>query len=232
VQISILTLFPEMFQGVLQEGILSRALAQNLLKVNLVQIRDFTTDKHRTVDDQPYGGGAGMVMKPEPLYAAWESIQRSSTLPLHTIYLSPQGRPLQQCVLHSWAKEDLHLVLVCGRYEGVDERFIELCVDEEISLGDFVLSGGEIGAMAILDGVMRLLPGALGNAQSLDRESFAKGNGGLLEAPQYTRPPEFKGLTVPEVLLSGNHSLIAKWREEQALARTQEKRPDLLKKRD
>lgn len=225
-ELDILTLFPSMFAGVLQESILSRAIEKGLLRVFLHQVRDFTTDKHRTVDDLPYGGGPGMVMKCEPLYAAWKHAkERNPALPARTVLLSPQGVPLQQAWLQQKAETRERLILVCGRYEGIDERFIESCVDEELSLGDFVLSGGEIAAMAVVDGLMRLLPGALGNEESSKSESFSQG---LLEYPQYTRPPEVLGRKVPEVLLSGDHARIAKWRQSQSLERTQRKRPDLL----
>lgn len=230
-EFDVLTLFPQIFSA-LQESIPGRALDAGIAKLNLIQIRDFSADKHRTVDDQPYGGGAGMVMRCEPLFAAWESAKNRSPLPIRTILLSPQGEPLSQQKLQTWAtnlpgKE--RLVLVCGRYEGIDERFVEECVDEEVSLGDFVLSGGEIPALALIDGLIRLLPGALGNEQSAQTESFSEG---LLEHPHYTRPPEFRGLKVPDVLLSGNHARIAQWRREQSLSRTRARRPDLLPRTD
>jgi tRNA (guanine37-N1)-methyltransferase len=218
-----------MFTGMLQESILGRALEAGLVKVNFVQIRDFAKDKHRTVDDQPYGGGPGMVMRCEPLYAAWEAARNKSDTRCYTILLSPQGAPLKQARLEAWAKGEIRrFILVCGRYEGVDERFIEECVDEEISLGDFVLSGGEIPALALIDGLMRLLPGALGNQESAAGESFSSATEGLLEYPQYTRPPEFRGRKVPEILLSGDHAKIARWRRALSLERTQARRPDLL----
>ncbi|MGE3263385.1 MAG: tRNA (guanosine(37)-N1)-methyltransferase TrmD [Bacteriovoracia bacterium] len=231
-RIDVLTLFPQMFAGVLGESILGRAIASGVLEVNLVQIRDFAKDKHRTVDDVPYGGGPGMVMKYEPLYEAWLSaMEKDPNKSSQTILLSPQGTPLSQPLLEGWAK-DLpgreRLILVCGRYEGIDERFIEECVDHEVSLGDFVLSGGEIAAMALIDGLMRLLPGALGNSESASGESFSSGNEGLLEFPQYTRPSEVNGKKVPDILLSGDHAKIAKWRREQSLERTRKRRPDLL----
>lgn len=231
-EIDILTLFPGMFEGVLGESILKRAIAKGVIRVHLHQVRDFATDKHRTTDDIPYGGGAGMVMKCEPLYGAWEAARaRNPEVPVHTVYLSPQGRPLTQPLLEEWAGTlpgKKRLVLICGRYEGVDERFLEECVDEEVSLGDFVVSGGEIPAMALVDGLMRLLPGALGNESSAALESFSEANRGLLEAPQYTRPPDWRGRKVPDELLSGHHAQIEKWRKERALERTRRKRPDLL----
>lgn len=230
-EIEILTLFPTMFEGVLNESILGRAREAGILRVNLTQIRDFAKDKHRTVDDLPYGGGPGMVMKCEPLHAAWEAAVARSETPALTVLLSPSGRPLNQALLEEWAatmpgKE--RLILICGRYEGIDERFIDECVDVEVSLGDFVLSGGEIAAMAVVDGLMRLLPGALGNQESLARESFSSAAQGMLEYPQFTRPPEFLGRKVPEILLSGDHAKIARWREAQSLERTRQRRPDLL----
>lgn len=231
-EFDILTLFPQMFESVLGESILKRAIEKKIVQVFFHQIRDFTLDKHRTVDDLPYGGGPGMVMRCEPLYAAWEAAKaRNPNIPTKTILMSPQGQPLSQKLLDQWSHElpgNTRLILVCGRYEGLDERFIESCVDEEVSLGDFVLSGGEIAAMALIDGLMRLLPGALGNEESASGESFSALTGGLLEYPQFTRPPEFQGKKVPEILLSGDHGKIAKWRKAQSLARTKQKRPDLL----
>ena len=228
-QFDILTLFPQMFDSVLSESILKRAREKGIIEVHFHQIRDFSTDKHHTVDDQPYGGGPGMVMRCEPLYGAWKAAKERNSIPAKTIYLSPQGKPLQQTHLEALAQApNQRLILICGRYEGIDERFLELCVDEEISLGDFVLSGGEIAALALVDGIMRLLPGALGNAESNQGESFSSASKGLLEFPQYTRPAEFEGKKVPEILLSGDHARIAKWRAAQSLERTQQKRPDLL----
>jgi len=227
VEVDILTLFPQMFSA-LKESIPGRAQQKGLIEINSIQIRDFSEDKHRTVDDQPYGGGAGMVMRCEPLYAAWKAAKDRSPIPALTILMSPQGVKLEQSLLQSWATGlpgITRLILVCGRYEGIDERFIDECVDLEVSLGDFVLSGGEIPALALLDGLIRLLPGALGNEESPLSESFSEG---LLEHPQYTRPPEFHGRKVPEVLLSGNHARIAQWRLEQSKKRTGAKRPDLL----
>ena len=228
-EIDVLTLFPQMFENVLGESIMKRAIAKGLVSVHFHQIRDFAMDKHRTVDDQPYGGGPGMVMRCEPLYGAWgAAVARNPSLPAITLLMSPQGQPLRQSQLGIWAKEipgKQRLILVCGRYEGVDERFIEECVSQEVSLGDFVLSGGEIPAMAIIDGIMRLLPGALGNEESSVSESFSENE---MEYPQYTRPPEFHSRKVPEILLSGNHAEIAKWRKSQAKERTKKKRPDLV----
>ena len=231
-EFDVLSLFPESFTGLLESSILGRAVEKGLLRVHLHQIRDFATDKHRTTDDQPYGGGPGMVMKPEPLYGAWlKARERNPSIPARTVLLSPQGRPLVQKILEGWAAEPgkARLILVCGRYEGIDERFIAECVDEEISLGDFVLTGGEIAALALIDGLTRLLPGVLGNEASSSSESFSTSSEGLLEGPQYTRPPEFRGLKVPEILLSGDHAKIAGWRHRQAIERTQSRRPELLK---
>ncbi len=231
-EIDILTLFPEMFTGVLEGSILGRAREKGLLTVHIHQIREFALDKHRTADDQPYGGGPGMVMKPEPLYGAWLAAkERNPSVPARTILMSPQGRQLKQAVLEEFASQipgKARLILVCGRYEGVDERFIEECVDEELSLGDFVLTGGEVAALALIDGITRLLPGVLGNEASSSTESFSAATQGHLEGPQYTRPAEFRGRKVPEVLLSGDHSKIAQWRQQRARERTSARRPDLI----
>lgn len=224
-QIDILTIFPEMFAGPFGSSIIKRAQAAGHLEVACHDIRDFADDKHRSVDDIPYGGGAGMVMRPEPLVAALESITpRSGSFA--RILLCAQGRPLAQTVARRLAAID-HVVLICGRYEGVDERFRQGWVDEEVSIGDYVVSGGEIPAMVVVDAVTRLLPGVLGNPDSLQEESHAQG---LLEYPQYTRPAVFRGVSVPEVLMGGNHQAIAAWRREQSLRRTLQRRPELLKK--
>ncbi len=231
-EFDVLTLFPEMFEGVLNGSILGRAREKGQVSVHFHAIRAFATDKHRTTDAQPYGGGPGMVMKPEPLYAAWQAAtDRNPGLPAKTILMSPQGRPLKQNVLEEYSSEipgKARLILVCGRYEGIDERFIEECVDEELSLGDFVLTGGELAAMTLIDGLTRLIPGVLGNEASSSTESFSGPSSRLLEGPQYTRPPEFRGHKVPEILLSGDHKKIAEWRRAQALSRTRDRRPDLL----
>lgn len=215
---------------------MGRAREAGLLEVHVHQIRDFATDKHKTVDDIPYGGGAGMVMKCEPLYKAWLAAkERNPNIPATTIYLSPQGIPLTQGKLQELHQETQtkRLILICGRYEGIDERFIEQCVDHEISIGDYVLSGGELPALVLIDGLMRLIPGALGNASSVQAESFSTPSGadkgGILEHAHYTRPPEFMGRKVPEVLLSGDQAKISAWRKGDALERTRRKRPDLLK---
>lgn len=221
-RIDVLTLFPEFFTSPLAASLLGKALKSERVTVHCTNFRDYTTDKHRTVDDVPYGGGVGMVLKPEPLFAAVEALP--SLPPREIILLTPQGEPLKQEHFQEFSQLQ-QLVLICGHYEGVDERVREHLVTREISLGDFVLTGGEIPALALIDGVIRLLPGTVGKAESLVEESF---EGGLLEYPHYTRPPEFRGWQVPEVLRSGNHKAIAQWRKEQRQARTQARRPDLL----
>ena len=221
----ILTLFPKMFSSPLQESILGKAIEKGLIQIRTINIRDFTTDKHHVVDDTPYGGGQGMVMKVEPIARAIESI-KSQNPSAWTIYLTPQGKPFnQEMALRLSSKS--HLILLCGRYEGVDERVKELFVDEEISIGDYVLTGGELAAMVIIDTVSRLLPGVLGSDRSAVEDSFFNS---LLEYPQYTRPSNFRGSEVPEVLLSGNHTAVSLWRRREALKRTSIRRPDLLAK--
>jgi tRNA (guanine37-N1)-methyltransferase len=231
VQIDILTLFPQIFQGPFSPGIFQRAIDHKLIKINIYNIRDYTHDKHHTVDDYAYGGGAGMVLKPEPIFEAVESVKSDISLEekggeLPVILLTPQGRLFSQEIaleLSSYSR----LILICGRYEGVDERVREHLVTDEISIGDYVLSGGELAAMVVIDAVVRLLPGVLGSeASSLDDSHSS----GLLEYPQYTRPAVYKGWSVPEILLSGNHAQIAKWRRQQAIIRTVERRPELLDK--
>ncbi|MBW4448385.1 MAG: tRNA (guanosine(37)-N1)-methyltransferase TrmD [Spirirestis rafaelensis WJT71-NPBG6] len=218
----IVTLFPDSFISVLSSGLLGKALAKKIAEINLVNPRDFTTDKHRKVDDEPYGGGVGMLMKPEPIFKAVESLP---ILPRREVILmSPQGQTINQPLLRELATNYDQLIVICGHYEGVDERVLHL-VTREVSLGDFVLTGGEIPAMALINGVMRLLPGTVGKAESLESESFEEG---LLDYPQYTRPANFRGWKVPDVLLSGNHAAIAKWRYQQQVARTRLRRPDLL----
>jgi tRNA (guanine37-N1)-methyltransferase len=219
-RIDILTLFPRMFEGPFRESIVARAMATGLVEIGIHDLRDWTHDRHRTVDDKPFGGGAGMVMKPEPLFEAIEALRRDDG---HTVLLTPQGELFNQRLAGELASRP-SLLLVCGHYEGVDERVREHAVDHEISIGDYVLSGGEIPAMVVTDAVVRLLPGALGSAESALDESHSSG---LLEYPHYTRPAEFRGWRVPDVLLGGNHAVIAKWRHEQRLARTRERRPDL-----
>lgn len=221
--VEVLTLFPRLVSAPLEESILGKAREKGLLRVRVTDIRDFAEGKHRVTDDVPYGGGAGMVMKPEPLVAAIEAARQREPS-ARVILMSPQGAPLRQRKAQELAGRGA-LILVCGRYEGVDERVLRW-VDEELSLGDFVLNGGEIAALAVIEAAARLVPGVLGNELSAHAESFA--GEGLLEGPQYTRPPEFRGMKVPEVLLSGDHGKIAQWRKEQAVARTRERRPDLL----
>ncbi len=223
--IDILTLFPQMFQGMFSLGIFKRAIDQKLVSVGVHNIRDYTHDKHHTVDDYPYGGGAGMVLKPEPIFEAVESIKgESTTVPI--ILLTPQGRLFSQQVAQELSQYS-HLILICGHYEGVDERVREHLATDEISIGDYVLSGGELAAMVVIDAVFRLVPGVLGSeASPLDDSHVA----GLLEYPQYTRPATYRGWSAPEVLLSGNHAQIADWRREQAILRTLEHRPELLDK--
>jgi len=219
----VLTLFPEMFSAV-KESIIGRAEQAELIEINPVNIRDFANNKHNRVDDYPYGGGAGMVMQAQPIYDAYKSLTgEDKTIPV--IYMSPQGKKLTQSMASEIAKHD-HVILLCGHYEGVDERIIEEIVTEEVSIGDYVLTGGELPAMVLIDVVSRLIPGVLAD-DSTKEESFSNG---LLEYPQYTRPEEFMGRKVPEVLLSGHHANIKKWREEQSLLRTKQKRPELLDK--
>ncbi|MEM7235416.1 MAG: tRNA (guanosine(37)-N1)-methyltransferase TrmD [Planctomycetota bacterium] len=228
IQVDILTLFPEVFANVLEESILGRARRSGLYEVHLTNIRDFTTDRHRTVDDRPYGGGPGMVFKPEPVYDAVESVLEQKRAPeesLRKVILSPRGPTLRQRTLRDWAARAEWIILLCGHYEGFDERIFDGLGFEPLSIGDFVLSGGEIAAMVVLDGLVRLIPSALGHPESNRYESFEEG---LLDHPQYTRPPVFRDMKVPEVLMSGDHGEIAKWRREQALKRTQELRADLL----
>jgi tRNA (guanine37-N1)-methyltransferase len=220
----VITLFPPMFQGPLTESIIKRGAEKGLLSIRLHNLRDYALDRHHTTDDAPYGGGAGMVMKVEPLDLAITQVKAERPA-AKVILTTPRGVPFDQKVAERLAQES-ELIIVCGRYEGVDERVSELFVDEEISLGDFVLTGGELAAMAIIDAVSRLLPGVLGSEESAIDDSFASG---LLEYPQYTRPAEFNGCKVPEVLLSGNHQEIAIWRRREALRRTRKMRPELLR---
>jgi tRNA (guanine37-N1)-methyltransferase len=221
----ILTLFPGMFSSPFQESILGRAIQKDLMDIRIINVRDFALDKHQVVDDTPYGGGQGMVMKVEPIARAiaWAKSEDPSAW---TIYLTPQGKPFDQEKARDLSSRP-HLILLCGRYEGVDERVRELCINEEISIGDYVLTGGELAAMVIIDAVSRLLPGVLGSAQSAEDDSFTNA---LLEYPQYTRPVDFEGRRVPEILLSGNHAAISLWRRKEALKRTALRRPDLLAK--
>ncbi len=245
----IITIFPEFFSGILDNGVMKRAIATNLIGVHVHDLRSFTHDRHRTVDDRPFGGGEGMVLKPEPLADAVESLSITSKADRDTtretvVLLSAQGKRYTQSTAREFARME-RIVMICGRYEGVDERVSQTLADRELSIGDYVLSGGELAAAVILDSTMRLLPGVLGNEASSEFESFGRadtlmvtnddgpprsthGAGGLLDYPHYTRPAEFRGLAIPEVLAGGNHEQIRKWRREQALEKTLRNRPDLL----
>lgn len=224
-QYFILTLFPEMMEQTLSHSIMGRAQRDGLISIKAVNIRDYTLNKQKHVDDYPYGGGAGMLMQGQPIYDAYQSLMPQAA-GARVVYLTPQGRTFTQSIAEELAREE-SLVFLCGHYEGIDERLIEEIVTDELSIGDFVLTGGELAAAAVIDAVSRLTPGVLGKEESFADESFSDG---LLEYPQYTRPPVFMGREVPEVLLSGHHENVAKWRREQALLRTAEKRPDLLAK--
>lgn len=223
-RIDILTIFPDLFDGPLRESLLGKAMQAGVLDIRLKNIRDHATDKHRQVDDESYGGGPGMVMRPEPLFEAVESLGEGTK---RVIVLSPAGRRLDQPLVRELSVEPW-LALICGRYEGVDERVVEGLPAEEISIGDYVLSGGEIPALVVLEAVTRLVPGVIGREESHQHDSF--GEEGLLDHPHYTRPPEFRGMGVPEVLLSGNHAEIDRWRREAALEKTRRNRPDLLER--
>lgn len=225
IRFDILTLFPDMFNNIMNESIIGRAVNEGLVEINPVNIRDYTLDKHNRVDDYPYGGGAGMIMQAQPIYDAYKSIAKDDTS-IPVIYMSPQGRKFTQQIAKDLTLND-RIILLCGHYEGVDERILEEIVTDEISIGDYVLTGGELPAMVVIDTVSRLIPGVLAE-DSTKEESFSDG---LLEYPQYTRPVEFMGRTVPEVLLSGHHANIEKWRREEAYKRTLKKRPELLSKR-
>src|SRR5262245_13841910 len=231
-RIDIVTLFPEICRAPLSESIMKRAQQNRIVDLHIHNLRDWTTDKHQVVDDAPFGGGQGMVMKPEPIFAAVEDLKKTAATEQSAIgnrqpkilLMSPAGRRLDQKIAHQLSQQQ-HLIIVSGHYEGVDHRVIEHLVDLEISIGDYVLTNGGIAAAVLVDAIVRLLPGALGHEQSAVDDSFS---GGLLEAPQYTRPAEFRGFKVPDVLLSGNHAQIREWRKQQALARTKKNRPDLL----
>jgi len=230
-QIFILTLFPEMFESPFSCGLFQKALDKGVMKVEIRNIRDYTHDKHHTTDDTPYGGGAGMVMKPEPIFEAVEAIKTelvpaSATDNIPVILLTPQGRLLTQQVAKQLTQYE-KMIFICGEYEGIDERVREHLVTDEISIGDYILSGGELAAMVVVNTIVRLLPGFLGSPESLISESHTDG---LLEYPQYTHPPEFRNWVVPEVLLSGNHAQIAKWRENQSIIRTKQRRPDMIER--
>ena len=229
-RISILTIFPELFPAALAEGMIRAALERQKLAVDVLQLRDFTDDSHRTTDDYPFGGGPGMIMKVEPIDRALRSLDLPErgrrAAGTRVVLLSPQGLPFTQERAIGYAELD-HLVLVCGRYKGVDERVSDTLIDEELSIGDFVLSGGEPAALCVVDAIARLLPGVVGTFDSVETDSF---HSGLLDAPYYTRPADYQGMKVPEVLLSGHHAAIARWRREQALRRTRERRPELLER--
>ena len=228
-RVDIITIFPDYFREAFDYGIVRRARAAGLVNIEAHDLRAWTSDKHHVVDDRPFGGGDGMVLKPEPIFAAVESLtgarRRESMAPgKRVVLLSPQGRPFTQAIAAEFALS-AQLVLICGRYEGVDERVAEALVTDEISIGDYVLSGGESAALVVIDATVRLLPGALGSATSATNESFSDG---LLDCPQYTRPPEFEGMRAPKVLLNGNHAEIARWRRDASLDKTKRNRPDLL----
>jgi len=224
VKFDILTILPEMLRGPLDESILKRAQEKKLVEICVRNLRDWTHDKHRTTDDRPFGGGPGMVMKPEPIFEAVEDLKRGSPN-AWVVMLTPQGRRFDQQAARDLATRE-HVIMICGHYEGVDERVRQTLVDEEISIGDYVLTNGALAAIVVIDATARLVPGVLGHADSAKDESFSSG---WLEYPQYTRPAEYRGMAVPEMLLSGDHAAIAKWREEQRRQRTRERRPDLVK---
>jgi tRNA (guanine37-N1)-methyltransferase len=224
VKFDIITIFPRMFDGPTREGILGRAIGRGLVDLKVFDLRDFTDDRHRTVDDVPYGGGPGMVLKPAPLFRAIDHVRETRGEPGAVILTSPQGRPLRQADAVRLSRSG-HVVVLCGRYEGVDERVHDHVATEEISIGDYVLTGGELPAMVMLDAIVRLLPGAVGDEQSVEWDSFTRG---LLDYPHYTRPADFRGSKVPDVLLSGHHEQVRRWRKRQAVARTLARRPELL----
>ncbi|NLK97054.1 tRNA (guanosine(37)-N1)-methyltransferase TrmD [Defluviitalea saccharophila] len=224
----ILTLFPEMIKATMSHSIIGKAQSENKINIECINIRDFAGNKHNQVDDYPYGGGAGMVMQPQPIYDAYKSIISKDSISPRVIYMSPQGKTFSQSIAKELAKEQ-NLIILCGHYEGIDQRVIDEIVTDEISIGDYILTGGELAAMVVIDAISRLIPGVLGKTESFEEESFSNH---LLEYPQYTRPPVFRDRKVPEVLLSGHHAKIEKWRREQSILRTWQKRPDLLEKAD
>lgn len=228
-RIDILTLFPDTVGDMMNESILGRAQERDFIRIEAHQIRDYTLNKQKQVDDYPYGGGRGAVMQADPLYQCWNHVRSLGDGPVHTIYLSPCGKTFCEADARRLKEEHHHLILVCGHYEGIDERFIEECVDEEISIGDFVLTGGEIPAMAVADAVARLVPGVLPDEECFTEESHWNG---LLEYPQYSRPEEWHGRKVPSILLSGHHANIQKWRRKQSILRTRQRRPDLYERLD
>ncbi len=222
--VDIVTIFPEMCRAPLAESIMKRAQESGLLTLRIHDLRDYTTDKHRRVDDEPYGGGQGMVMKPEPFFAAVRDLRTPGS---RVVLMTPQGRTLNQAMAREFSGAE-HLIVLCGHYEGVDHRVVETLVDDEISIGDYILTNGAVAAVVLVDAVVRLIPGALGDERSSEEESFSEAGSGILEGPCYTRPAEFEGMSVPEVLLSGHHGNIAEWKREQAVERTRKNRPDLL----
>lgn len=225
-KISVMTLFPEIFESYLGESIMKRAIDKDILDVDLYNIRDFSENKHKKVDDYPFGGGAGMVMTPQPIYSTYKKILEDNNIEkARVIYLSPKGKTFDQKMAKSLAKED-NIVFLCGHYEGIDQRIIDMIVTDEVSIGDYVLTGGELPALVMIDSISRLIPGVLNRIESFEDESFENN---LLEYPQYTRPREFEGLEVPEVILSGNHGKIDEWRLKEAEVLTEERRPDLWK---
>ncbi|GGB56762.1 tRNA (guanosine(37)-N1)-methyltransferase TrmD [Fictibacillus barbaricus] len=225
-RIDVLSLFPDMFSGVFGQSILKKAQEKNALEISVLDFRQFSTNKHRNVDDYPYGGGAGMVLTPQPLFDAVDTLTKDTSIKPRIILLCPQGDRFDQKKAEELAQEE-HLIFLCGHYEGYDERVREYLVTDEISIGDYVLTGGELGAMVVIDAVSRLLPGVLGKEESHLQDSFSTG---ILEHPHYTRPADFRGMKVPDVLLSGNHKNIENWRKKESLKRTFERRPDLLEK--
>ena len=226
--VDIVTIFPQMVEPALAEGVIGRARTKGVVDVRARDLRDYTTDRHRVVDDIPFGGGPGMVMKPEPLFRAIEAISAERGAPSAVILTTPQGRRFSHAEAERFSRME-RLVIICGRYEGVDERVAEALVTDEISIGDYVLTGGELPALVVVDAVVRLVPGVVGDDQSVAADSFADG---WLDYPHYTRPAEFRGMKVPDVLLSGHHAEIAKWRREQQRRRTQERRPDLIRRQE
>lgn len=225
-RIDVLTLFPEMFSGYLGQSLLKKAIDGGIVEIAVHNIRDWASGKHKQVDDRPFGGGPGMVLRPEPVVESVEDVQKLANAPGHVVLLTPQGRRLEQSIVQELA-DQARLVLICGRYEGIDQRAIELLQPDEVSIGDYVLGGGEVAAMVLIDAVVRLVPGVLGDSESNKQDSFS-GSPPLLEFPQYTRPREYRGLAVPEVLMSGNHPEIARWRGQQKVERTRQRRADLL----
>lgn len=225
-RLEVITIFPAIFDAYFSNGILKRAARSGIVEIKVHNLRDFTSDRHRSVDDYPYGGGPGMVMKPEPFFGAVNSVKKDG-IETCTIMLTPQGRLFNQDIAKTLSEEKRRLLFICGRYEEIDERVRQSLVDMEMSIGDYVLTGGELPALVIIDSIIRLLPGALGDDRSADEESFSWG---LLDYPHYTRPPEYAGLRVPDVLVSGNHAEIARWRRKEALRKTLHRKPDLLQK--